>query len=239
LLGILKNILSTQGRLLTFRLPGEQFLNFGKSHFWFGLVCTWIVGMGRYWDDPKAKLVQHLGLGSVIYIFILSMFVWVVIWPLRPKEWSYSKVLTFVSLTSLPAILYAIPVERFLSLQIARSVNAWFLAVVASWRVGLLIVFLKRYAQLGGFQIIVSTLLPLTLIVTTLTILNLERAVFDIMGGLREGGGTANDQAYAVLFTVTYFSVILFVPLLLIYVGLIVNGFVERRAARLVKSKVV
>jgi len=195
--------------------------------------------MGRYWDDPKAKLVQHLGLGSVIYIFILSMFVWVVIWPLRPKEWSYSKVLTFVSLTSLPAILYAIPVERFLSLQIARSVNAWFLAVVASWRVALLIVFLKRYAQLGGFQIIVSTLLPLTLIVTTLTILNLERAVFDIMGGLREGGGTANDQAYAVLFTVTYFSVILFVPLLLIYVGLIVNGFVERRAARLVKSKVV
>jgi len=195
--------------------------------------------MGRYWDDPKAKLVQHLGLGSVIYIFILSMFVWVVIWPLRPKEWSYSKVLTFVSLTSLPAILYAIPVERFLSLQIARSVNAWFLAVVASWRVALLIVFLKRYAQLGGFQIIVSTLLPLTLIVTTLTVLNLERAVFDIMGGLREGGGTANDQAYAVLFTVTYFSVILFVPLLLIYVGLIVNGFVERRAARLVKSKVV
>ena len=195
--------------------------------------------MGRYWDDPKAKLVQHLGLGSVIYIFILSMFVWVVIWPLRPKEWSYSKVLTFVSLTSLPAILYAIPVERFLSLQIARSVNAWFLAVVASWRVGLLIVFLKRYAQLGGFQIIVSTLLPLTLIVTTLTILNLERAVFDIMGGLREGGGTANDQAYAVLFTLTYFSVMLFVPLLLIYVGLILNGFVERRAARLVKSKVV
>ncbi len=195
--------------------------------------------MGRYWDDPKAKLVQHLGLGSLIYIFILSMFVWVVIWPLRPKEWSYSKVLTFVSLTSLPAILYAIPVERFLSLQIARSVNAWFLAVVASWRVALLIVFLKRYAQLGGFQIIVSTLLPLTLIVTTLTILNLERAVFDIMGGLREGGGTANDQAYAVLFTLTYFSVILFVPLLLCYLGLILNGVQERRAARLVKSKVV
>jgi len=82
-------------------------------------------------------------------------------------------------------------------------------------------------------------LLPLTLIVTTLTILNLERAVFDIMGGLREGGGTANDQAYAVLFTLTYFSVILFVPLLLCYLGLILNGFQERRAARLVKSKVV
>ena len=56
------------------------------------------------------------------------MFVWLVIWPLRPKEWSYKKVLTFVSLTSAPAILYAIPVERFLSLPTARSVNAWFLS---------------------------------------------------------------------------------------------------------------
>lgn len=214
----------------------QGFLEFGRGHFLFGLATTWIVGMGRYWDDPAAKLVQHLGLGSVIYIFVLSMFVWLVIWPLGPKEWSYGKVLTFVSLTSAPAILYAIPVERFFSLQTARSVNAFFLAVVAAWRVALLIFFLKRYAQLGAFRIIVAACLPLTMIVSTLTVLNLERAVFDIMGGLREGGGTANDSAYAVLFTLTYFSVILFVPLLLCYLGLVLSGFVERRAARIAKS---
>ena len=232
----LKSILSAEARLLTFRMSRQSFLELGRGHFLFGLVSTWIVGMGRYWDDPAAKLVQHLGLGSVIYIFVLSMFVWLVIWPLGPKGWSYAKVLTFVSLTSAPAIVYAIPVERFFTLQTARSVNAWFLAVVAAWRVALLILFLRRFAQLGAFRIIVATCLPLTMIVTTLTILNLERAVFDIMGGLREGGGSANDEAYAVLFTLTYFSVILFVPLLLCYVGLVLNGFVERRAAKMAKS---
>ncbi len=232
-----KSVLSTAARLLTFRLSRQEFLDLGRSHFIFGLAATWIVGIGRYWDDPGAKLVQHLGLGSVIYIFVLSMFLWLVVWPLRPKRWSYRKVLIFVSLASPPAILYAIPVERFLSLEAARSVNAWFLAVVATWRVALLIFFLRRYAQLGVFQIIVAACLPLTLIVTMLSALNLERAVFDIMGGFREDGGTANDKAYAVLFTLTYVSVLLFVPLVLCYVGLVLNGFIERRAARIAKPK--
>jgi hypothetical protein len=167
------------------------------------------------------------------------MFVWLVVWPLRPKDWSYSKVVTFVSLTSAPAILYAIPVERFFSLDVARSVNAWFLAVVAAWRFALLIFFLRKYAQLGAFQTIVAACLPLKMIVTTLTALNLERAVFDIMGGLRERAGTANDTAYAVLFTLTYFSAILSVPLLLCYVGIVVSGVVKRRAGSVAESKEV
>lgn len=106
--------------------------------------------MGRYWDDPRAKPLQHLGLGSVIYILLLSLMLWLVIWPLRPKHWSYFNVLTFVSLTSPPAILYAIPVERLFSREVARSVNVWFLAAVATWRVTLLIFFLHRYAKLAG-----------------------------------------------------------------------------------------
>jgi len=232
-----ESIPTTAGRLLTFRLSRQNFLDLGRRHFFFGLASTWIVGMGRYWDDPRAKLLQHLGLGSVIYIFVLSLIVWLVIWPLRPKEWSYKKVLIFVSLTAPPAILYAIPVERYFSLETARSVNAWFLAIVAAWRVAMLIFFLKRYAQLGVFQIVVAACLPLTLIVTTLSALNLERAVFDLMGGIREGAGTANDTAYAVLFALTYFSVILFVPLLLCYVAIVLSGVGERRAARMAASK--
>lgn len=231
------HILTTAGRLLAFRLSRQGFLDLRRGHFFLGLATTWIVGIGRYWDDQGAKLLQHLGLGSVIYVFVLSTFIWLVIWPLRPTEWSYRKVLIFVSLTSGPAILYAIPVERFFDLETARSLNAWFLATVATWRVALLIFFLRRYAQLGVFQIVVAAILPLTLIVTALTVLNLERAVFEIMGGLREGGGTANDKAYAVLFTLTYFSVILFIPLLICYIALVLNGVAERRAAKTIKSK--
>lgn len=235
----MRAIFSTAAKLLAFKISQAELHTLGANHFLLGLACTWIVGIGRYWDDPGANLLQHLGFGSVIYIFVLAWFIWLIIWPLRPKEWSYAKVVTFVSLTSPPAILYAMPVERFMSIGAARSLNAWFLAVVATWRVALLVLFLRRYAQLGAIQTVVASCLPLTLIVTVLTALNLERAVFDIMGGLREGEGTANDSAYAVLFTLTFFSVILFVPLSLSYVALVLNGVFKGRAAKVAEPRVL
>ena len=181
-----------------------------------GLFATWIVGMGRWWDDPEAHLLQHLGLGSVLYVLVLAFLLWLLIKPLGPKDWSYQGVLTFVALTSPPAILYAIPVERFLDLDAARQVNVWFLAFVAAWRVGLLAFYLRRLAQLPWYGVVVATLLPLTVIVSVLTALNLERAVFDVMSGLR-AEGTAGDQAYGVLIALTLFSTILVGPLLLVY----------------------
>ena len=45
--------------LLTFRLTREEFLAFDYRHFIFGLICTWIVGIGRNWDNPEASLLQH------------------------------------------------------------------------------------------------------------------------------------------------------------------------------------
>lgn len=223
-----RRVIRTAVRLLTFRITREELLSLNHRHLLFGLFCTWVIGIGRYWDDPRASLLQHLGIGSVIYIFALALLLWLVIWPLRPQAWSYFNVLAFVSLVSPPAILYAIPVERLSRLETARALNTWFLAIVAAWRVALLIFYLRRHAQLKPFPITVAALLPLTLIVTTLTVLNLERAVFDIMGGLREPG-TANDTAYMVLFVLTSFSVILFIPLVVCYIGLAASAFIEAR----------
>jgi len=211
-------------RLLTFRISREELLQLNSKHLVAGLVLTWVVGIGRWWDDPGANLLQHLGAGSVIYIFLLALLLWLVIWPLRPVDWSYRHVLTFVSLTSPPAILYAIPVERFAGLGTARTLNVWFLALVAAWRVALLCFYLSRHARLTPFRISVAALLPITLIIVSLTVLNLERAVFDLMGGLREPG-TANDGAYAVLLTLTLFSTILFIPLVICYIFLFVWSF--------------
>lgn len=225
------NILSTLVRLLTFRLTREEFQQFNYGHLAFGIAATLIVGIGRWWDDPRANMLQHLGLGSVAYIFLLAFLLWLIIWPLRPHNWSYRHVLTFVSLTSPPALLYAIPVERFTSLATARTLNVWFLAVVAVWRVALLIFYLRRYARLEVFSIVVATLLPITLIIVALTLLNLERAVFDIMGGLREG--TANDRAYAVLVALSLFSMAFFVPLLICYIFLFVRASISRRGREL------
>ena len=208
-------LLQTIARLLSFRLDRASMLEFTPRHFLAGLLGTWIVGMGRYWDDPGASLLQHLGLGSVIYIFVLSALIWLLVLPFRVEGWRYDRVLTFVSLTSFPAILYAIPVERFVSMKVAIEMNVWFLAVVALWRLALLLYFLRVFTRLWIIDIVTLTLLPVCGIIAALTALNLHRVVFDTMGGLHET--SPHDGAYLVLFFLTLIATVLVIPLLIAY----------------------
>jgi hypothetical protein len=201
--------------LLFFRICKQALISLSGKHLAAGLVGTWLAGIGRYWDDPGAKLLQKLGLGSVIYIFLLAVLIWAVVKPFRIKEWSYFRVLTFISLTSFPAILYAIPVERYYSIGTANTVNVWFLAVVASWRLALLFFFFKRMTPLRVGEILTITLLPICVIISTLTVLNLHRVVFNIMGGIRNP--SPHDGAYAILIMLTVVSLILVLPLLALY----------------------
>jgi len=211
------NIFNTVIKLLTFKITKEEMLQFNSKHFIVGLVGTWIVGMGRYWDDPGASLLQHLGLGSVIYIFALALFIWLILIPFKVKDWSYFTVLTFISLTSFPAIFYAIPVEQIWSIGTANTINVWFLAIVAAWRLALLYYFLKHFTKLSFGKILTVTLTPMVLIIASLTLLNLQRAVFEIMGGVREP--TPHDGAYMVLSILTFLSMYLSIPLLIAYLA--------------------
>ncbi|RIV21510.1 hypothetical protein DYU11_19095 [Fibrisoma montanum] len=220
-------MLETVLRLLTFRITRDELLNLTRKHFIAGLIGTWLVGIGRYWDDAGASLLQHTGLGSVIYIFLLSLFIWLIVKPLRVDNWHYGTVLTFISLTSFPAIFYAIPVEQFTPLATANRINVWFLAIVAAWRLGLLFYFLRVFTWLGVNYIITITLMPICLIISTLTVLNLQRAVFDIMGGLRNA--TPHDGAYAVLVALTVVSAVLTLPLLLVYCVAIIRRSEQRK----------
>ncbi len=190
-------------------------LQLNSRHFIAGLIGTWIVGMGRYWDDKGASLLQHLGLGSVIYIFVLAAFIWLILKPFLIDSWSYYIVVTFIGLTSFPAIFYAIPVERFFPVETANTMNVWFLAIVAAWRLGLLYYFLKHFTKLSAGNILTVTLMPICLIISVLTILNLHRVVFNIMGGMRDP--TPHDSSYFVLMLLTGISAILTLPLLLAY----------------------
>ena len=214
-------------RLLTFRLGNEGFVRLGGWHLAVGMLFTWIVGMGRWWDDPGANILQHLGIGSLIYIFILSAILWIEVLILRPREWSYLNVLTFVSMTSLPALLYSLPVEQFLSLPGAQLANFIFLLIVSVWRVAMLAYYLSVRGKLNLPAVGITTLLPLTAIVTVLTILNLERAAFETMGGFR-GEPTSHDSAYAFLAFLTFFSVLMFVPLLMGYFVLVLMAWISK-----------
>lgn len=209
------DIFKTVIKLLTFRLSKAEMLQFQQKHFITGLIGTWLVGMGRYWDDPGAKPLQHLGLGSVLYIFVLAALIWLIVKPLRVEKWTYFIVLTFISLTSFPAIFYAIPVERFYSIELANQINVWFLAIVALWRLALLFYFLKKFTKLNWAYICTVALLPMCAIIASLAFLNLHRVVFNIMGGVRNP--TAHDGAYTILVLLTYGSTFLVGPLLLAY----------------------
>lgn len=203
---MIKTLLQDEWRFLTFRSVSPSLQTHWKAYLAFGLLFTWLAGIGRYWDNPRAEMWQHLGLGSLAYIFALSLILWLLLAPLRPRNWSYRNVLLFTSLTSPPALLYAIPVERFVSPDTAVNLNMLFLAVVAIWRVALLARFLRHVAGLSSGVVVLATLLPLALIIVSLALLNLEHVVFDIMGGLRPGQGSPHDGAYALVFLLAILS---------------------------------
>jgi hypothetical protein len=218
------DVLRDAARLLAFRRTSSAPALHWRAFLAFGLGCTWLAGVGRYWDHPRAALWQHLGLGSIAYVLCLSALLWLLLRPLRPRRWWYRNVLVFVTLTSPPALLYAIPVERFLSMDAAQATNAWFLAVVAGWRVALLVLFLRRVAELRWFALLVATLLPLTLIVAALALLNLEHAVFEIMAGISPPLRTGGDLAYLVVLALTLVSLYAFPVLAIAYVVLVVQA---------------
>lgn len=215
-------------RVLTFRRPSPAIAQRWQAYLAFGLFFTWLAGVGRYWDNPRADLWQYLGLGSVVYVFVLALLLWLVIWPLRPRHWSYRNILVFVTLTSPPAVLYAIPVEQFMSLHAAQITNAWFLAIVATWRMALLVWFLRVVGDLSRFAVLIASMLPMTFIIVSLTILNLEHVVFNIMAGIRPEDPSQNDIAYQVVFMLSLYSLLLFPVFLLAYIVLVVRAWRQK-----------
>lgn len=193
-------------RVLTFRRPTRAIVESWRAYLAFGLFFTWLAGVGRYWDSPRATVWQHLGLGSVVYVFVLAFVLWAVVAPLAPARWSYRNVLVFVTLTSPPALLYAIPVERFMSMNAAQDMNVGFLAVVATWRVVLLMWFLRTVARLAIVELVVASVMPLALIVVVLAQLNLEHVVFNFMAGLAPEDRSANDRAYVLVVRIAFLS---------------------------------
>ncbi|SFV71515.1 hypothetical protein MNB_SV-13-1348 [hydrothermal vent metagenome] len=219
----IKELFKTELKLLSFKSVKIDIETSGNYYFFFGLVMTWLAGIGRHWDNPRAEIWQYFGLSSVMYVFILAFIIWILIKPLKPQNWSYKGVLIFVMLTSPTAFFYAIPVERYFSMDTAQTMNVWFLLLVALWRVILFFLYLKRVAKLKSIVIVTAMLLPLVLIVSTLTALNLEHVVFRLMAGITEEERSGNDGAYAILWLISTLSVMLSPVFLLSYLISIYN----------------
>lgn len=197
------------GRVLFFRSTAEEIRAFGDRELAVGAATCWLVGIGRWWDDPKAELLQKLGLGSVAYPFVLGAFLWLLFWPWRPPFWRYKTLAAYIALCAAPGLLYAVPVEMFLPTEAALAYNAVALSIVALWRVVLLYRYFRVGAGLGGALSGVATMLPVAGIVIGLTMFNFSTGVIEAMGGFR---GDPKD-AFAVQIGILA-SMLLFYPLL-------------------------
>jgi hypothetical protein len=231
----IRNSLGVLWKILTFRATREELLDLNAYDLVTGLVFTWIVGVGRYWDNPRVSLVQHAGVGSIAYVFILATYLWLSLALLFPKNWQWKRLLIFITMTSPPAILYAIPVELIYPeerLITANRINLDFLYIVAIWRVALLLFYLRKVGDLSGWQAFIGTLLPLEFIVFVLVALNLDKVVIKFMSGIMRGEVSPHDDAFMMLSTVSFFSAVFFFPTLAIFLVVIIKRWKSRKQER-------
>lgn len=223
-------LLGIQLRLLLFRPVGREIDDYRWPLLAYGFTAVWLAGIGRYWDHPHAQWWQYAGLSSLIYVLILGSLLYLIVLPLRPRRWESTQMLVFLGLTAMPAWLYAIPVERFVSMDTAQGLNVLFLAIVAAWRVALYAHFLRTYAELPRSLVGIATLLSVSAIIVALAWLNLEHVVFQIMAGLHDPVISAHDSAYFVVLVLSVIAWVLLPFLLLAYVSVVVLRWRGRKA---------
>lgn len=172
---------------LLFRIDAERIKRFGWAHLALGLIFTWIVGIGRWYDDEKAIDLQQLGVGSLLYVFVLALVIWIFGKGIaNRRNWRYFTVLVYVTLTAPPAIIYALPVEKFFELDIAVKINLWFLAFVAAWRVALLVRLYAVLGEMNRLQTAICATLPVSLIIFIISSAGFANQIVNAMGGLRK-----------------------------------------------------
>ncbi len=177
---------SLQWKILTLTATRDDLLNMKVEVVAWGLFFSLMAGIGRAWDNSTAPLLMRSGLPSVIYIFVLSAFLFIFIGPLSPKNWSYRKLLILVSMTALPGLLYAIPLEMMIKPDDAAAGNALLLFIVATWRVLILGWFLHKTTDMIWSHTIVALFLPLFLIINGLIATEKFEKTFGTMGGVRK-----------------------------------------------------
>jgi hypothetical protein len=181
----LKECWNAQWKILTLAANREELLSLNLSMLPWGLFFTLLAGIGRAWDNPEAEMFMRTGLPSVGYIFVLSAFLFFFIAVLRPKNWSYQRLLVLVSMTALPGLLYAVPLEMMFNPETAAIGNTFLLFLVGSWRVLILGLFLLRTTDLNWSHLVVALFLPLCLIINLLIALEKFEKTFGEMGGIR------------------------------------------------------
>ena len=222
-------MLTTMWKVLGFRLEREEYDRLGWRELALGLVLAWVVGYGRWWDRPDAvHALLRSGAISALIVVLLGLLLHVTLTPLSAGRARLLPTTAYVGLTSLPAALYALPLERWFELETARSLNLALLALVATWRVALYVRLAWEVARVRGLELLVVTLLPLSGVVFGLTVSGMLLGVFQLMAG-NESSTTTAESRYEVILALGMASLVLGPVLLITWLVLVARS---RRAAR-------
>ncbi len=174
-------------RVLTFRTTAEDVASWSYRELGLGLICTWLVGIGRWWDDPRDLMLPvRLGLGSIAYVLVFAGVMWLLLRPIVDNPPTILQVLTFVCFVSPPAALYALPVERWTGMETAIQLNLIFLFIVAVYRVSLLIRFYVVAIKMSVGKALLTTFLPISIAIFSIATMNMLSKIIQFMGGVRE-----------------------------------------------------
>jgi hypothetical protein len=186
-------------RFLTFRSKEEDLYGTRWSLLILAVLGTWIAGIGRWVTDPDASLIQRTGIGSVAYILLLSMALYVVLWFVSTKKTRFFDVLAMVGMTAPPALVYAIPVERWFVAEVSAGLHGAALAFVSIYRVSLLIFFVVRCQRYNVPGAMFGILFLLSSIIVYLFTSGKTGITFTGMGGIeRADAAIAQDVANAI-----------------------------------------
>ena len=163
-----------------------------RQAVWVGLLFVFSAAFAREYDGEDLLAEPwHLLLplvASLATSFVLFGFVWSMDrgWKREelPFKKTYRSFLGLYWMTAPLAWLYAIPVERFLSPAEAVRANLWLLAIVAAWRVVLMIRVVSTLFRLPAVRAVFPVFLfadSLAVVILFLTPL----PVFSVMGGIR------------------------------------------------------
>ena len=159
---------------------------------WLGLILVFSAGLAREYDgqdllhEPWHLLLPLVAsLGTSIVLYLLLRIVEVGNGSEVNRFWSgYWSFLGLYWMTAPLALLYAIPVERFLAEADATRANLWLLGFVSLWRV----LLITRVASVLWNVRFMAAFFPVMLFATSVALLlvwMMPKPVVEVMGGIR------------------------------------------------------
>jgi hypothetical protein len=163
-----------------------------RTSVYVGLLFVLAAGLAREYDGEDLRsepwhLLLPLGASlvtSALLYVLLKALLWLRGGEADGRKLSYRELLSLYWMTAPLALLYGIPVERFLSAGDATRANLTLLGIVSLWRVLVMTRALSVVYQVSFFR----ALFPLMLFADSVALALLSispRPIMSIMGGIR------------------------------------------------------